>query len=188
MSLIGQPVNINGKNSSKFTIRDATADDAAQLISLLKSVAAEEIYTLTSADEFPSSIAEEISWINFHRENDGNLLIVAEIDTTVVGVCNFASREKKRVQHTGSLAIGIAAEYRNQGIGTALLSILLKWASSYKKLEKVNLAVRSDNERAIFLYQKLGFVQEGILKRDLKYPSGEYADSILMAHFLGTLT
>jgi RimJ/RimL family protein N-acetyltransferase len=40
----------------------------------------------------------------------------------------------------------------------------------------------ADNERALKLYKKAGFVIEGIMKED-HYIQGEYKDVILLAYF-----
>ena len=51
--------------------------------------------------------------------------------------------------------------------------------------EKINLAVGAPNAGAISLYERLGFVTEGVLKDDFKAPStGRYVDELLMALFL----
>jgi RimJ/RimL family protein N-acetyltransferase len=44
----------------------------------------------------------------------------------------------------------------------------------------LELEVRTDNARAIALYDKIGFVREGIL-RDSFFIDGEYFDAIAMA-------
>ena len=50
-----------------------------------------------------------------------------------------------------------------RGVGAALLATLLEWARSTGVITKVNLEVRADNARAIALYQRMGFVKEGLL-------------------------
>ena len=47
-----------------------------------------------------------------------------------------------------------------------LLDRLLEWARRGQVVSKVNLRVRSDNERAIRLYERKGFVREGTTSRE----------------------
>ena len=47
-------------------------------------------------------------------------------------------------------------------------------------LVRVELTVYADNERAIHLYEKYGFVKEGV-KRKAAISCGQYKDEILMA-------
>ena len=59
--------------------------------------------------------------------------------------------------------VGVHPEYRCHGIGTKLISDVLKEALQ-KKAQKVFLEVRKSNETAIRLYKKLGFVETGLRK------------------------
>ena len=47
------------------------------------------------------------------------------------------------------------------GVGKALLSKAIEYFNSNKELTKLELEVRSDNNRAIKLYKKFGFKIEG---------------------------
>ncbi|QTD39449.1 GNAT family N-acetyltransferase [Sporosarcina sp. Te-1] len=49
--------------------------------------------------------------------------------------------------------------------------------------KKITLVTRAYNERAIALYEKLGFQQEGIFRQD-SYDGERYYDSLSMALFL----
>jgi RimJ/RimL family protein N-acetyltransferase len=52
------------------------------------------------------------------------------------------------------------------GIGSAMLDCLIDWARATAVITKLNLRVRSDNERAIRLYRGKGFVVEGTVTRE----------------------
>ena len=45
---------------------------------------------------------------------------------------------------------------------------------------RVELSVRADNMRAVRLYEKVGFIREGVL-RDTVFVDGEFHDTIAMA-------
>ncbi|WP_250159645.1 GNAT family N-acetyltransferase [Bacillus toyonensis] len=47
------------------------------------------------------------------------------------------------------------------GIGSKLLSHFIEWAKEQEGLEKICMDVFSNNERAINLYKRLGFKEEG---------------------------
>ena len=53
----------------------------------------------------------------------------------------------------------VTTSYRNQGIGTALIAVLLAIARDID-LVGVEIGVESDNRRALALYQRLGFRPE----------------------------
>ena len=56
--------------------------------------------------------------------------------------------------------IFVIDEYRNKGIGKALINKMLE----NKQIEKVTLEVKNDNKKAIMLYNSLGFKPVSIRK------------------------
>ena len=82
------------------------------------------------------------------------------------------------------LAMLVDAQWRSVGVGSALLESLLEWARANPIIEKVTLATFSTNTRAINLYKKMGFKEEGYCPRDMKAGEGKYIDSVLMYQFV----
>lgn len=172
--------NLRTKNDREFIIRVATKPDAAGLLALGKEVMGEREFTLTEADELDLTVEQEENWIQEHLDNRCKIILVAEIENEVVGIIDFANGHRRRIAHTGELGMSVVKQLRGQGIGEALLSSLLTWAKENPTIEKVNLLVHATNERAISLYRKLGFQEEGRRKKDLKLGPNEYVDSVLM--------
>ncbi len=74
--------------------------------------------------------------------------------------------------------IGVKPEWQGRGIGTLLMIAAIKWALA-KGASSITLEVRPSNERAIKLYEKLGFRVVG--RRENYYkPDGE--DALLMTN------
>lgn len=69
----------------------------------------------------------------------------------------------------------------------ALLASIIEWAKSSPDVEKIELHVRSSNENAQALYQKLGFTEEGRWKHRVKVTEGKYLDDILAGLWLKEL-
>ena len=69
---------------------------------------------------------------------------------------------------TGYIGIALGdREYWGKGYGREAMKLILKFAFHELNLHRVQLSVFSYNERAISLYRKLGFVQEGVLREYL---------------------
>ena len=64
-----------------------------------------------------------------------------------------------------------------------LLAALLDIADNWLNLKRLQLGVLSDNAPAIYLYEKFGFVSEGIARADI-FRAGAYADTRLMARIV----
>lgn len=105
--------------------------------------------------------------------------VVAMHQDQLVGWCDISSLDRPVFAHVGSLGIGVIAPYRGQGIGEALLSTALQMAQ-LKGLTRIELTVRQHNKAAIALYEKYGFVKEGIHKNAV-WIDGEYENHIFMA-------
>lgn len=104
---------------------------------------------------------------------------VAVRDGRVVGWCDILPKSRPTRRHTGVLGIGVIASCRGQGIGRALITKTIE-AACAQGMTRIELTVRTDNIRAIRLYEHLGFATEGVLRRDLLI-DGRYCDSLLMA-------
>jgi ribosomal protein S18 acetylase RimI-like enzyme len=76
----------------------------------------------------------------------------------------------------------VAANARRRGIGSALMEEAVKWAQR-AGVAKLELTVFPHNEPAIALYRKLGFREEGLLRRRY-FIDGRYVDAMLMARNL----
>ena len=109
-------------------------------------------------------------------------LLVAEVDGTVVGCVSLNVSPRPRVCHTGGLGLMVHADYQRQGIGKALMTDILDIADNWLKLKRVELSVFVENEAAIALYRKMGFVVEGT-KKYAAVRNGLYADEYLMARY-----
>jgi RimJ/RimL family protein N-acetyltransferase len=84
-------------------------------------------------------------------------------------------------EHIGVLSIVIADGWREVGIGTELVAAAQRWVRE-RGLRKLSLGVFPDNARAIAVYERRGFVREGV--RRMQYRSGDtFRDEVLMAWF-----
>ena len=110
-----------------------------------------------------------------------HLVLVAEADGEVVGNILVSVDRGVATEHIGVLSITIADGWRDVGIGTELVETAQRWAGE-RGLRKLSLGVFPENERAIAVYVKRGFVSEGL--RRMQYRSGgAFRDEVLMAWF-----
>lgn len=181
---IYNPENKKSKSGEDVIIRSADIKDAASILELAKAVINEEIYQLTSSKEFNITLEQEEKWIEAHLNNSEHIVLVAEMNSKIVGLLNFQNGSRTRIAHTGEFGMSVVKEFRNQGIGFLLLSSLIEWAEKNYIIEKINLSVHGNNERAIALYKKLGFEVEGVKKHELKYSENIYIDLVTMGRFV----
>jgi RimJ/RimL family protein N-acetyltransferase len=110
-------------------------------------------------------------------EKGVHVAVVAEVDGRMVGSCEVNPRPG-RMSHVGSLGISVRGGYRDVGIGQELMREAEAQAKSLG-VEVLILEVFGINDRAIHVYEKMGFGRMGAIPRGVKY-RGEYVDSVYM--------
>lgn len=91
--------------------------------------------------------------------------LVAEENDDVVGYCGV-----HHVLGEGEITnVAVAEKMRNRGIGYAMLTELFE-RGRQMGVEAFTLEVRAGNAAAIHMYEKLGFVTEGIRKNFYEKP------------------
>ena len=112
---------------------------------------------------------------------EGLFGLVACIETEVVGHFDIhTSPNRPRRRHVGQIGMAVRDDRQGQGVGTALLQAGVDLADQWLNLRRLELEVYADNERAVRLYQKFGFVIEGTAVQ-FGYRAGQYVDAHLMA-------
>ncbi|MFH0068577.1 GNAT family N-acetyltransferase [Peribacillus sp. NPDC056705] len=161
-------------------IRTGELADAEAVLDVQNSVISEGEYFIAVSEEFNKTPEQQRDWIRTLLENERETIIVAEKNGEVIGWIVFQSENRKRMSHKGSFGMMIRKNYRGKGIGKELLKALLEWAEANPFIEKVSLGVFSTNQRAISLYKKMGFVEEGRKIKEFKMSEREYVDDIIM--------
>ncbi|MDR4924686.1 GNAT family N-acetyltransferase [Peribacillus sp. YIM B13472] len=163
-----------------YIIRTGELEDAEAVFDVQNSVISEGEYFITVSEEFNKTPEQQRDWIRRLLENERETIIAAEINGEVIGWIGFQSENRKRMSHKGSFGMMIRKDYRGKGIGEELIKALLEWAEANPFIEKVSLGVFSTNQRAISLYKKMGFVEEGRKIKEFKMSEREYVDDIIM--------
>ena len=112
-------------------------------------------------------------------EPNHKVLAIETHEGDLIGGCDLThiSWEDRRAQL--GIAIGDKARW-GQGYGTDATRTLVRFAFEEMNLNRVQLFVYADNARAIRCYEKLGFVHEGVLRRNA-FRDGEYVDAVAMS-------
>ncbi len=105
------------------------------------------------------------------------LEFVVEVDGHVVGRCGMFD-EDPLARHA-EVGIALAAEARGRGYGTDAMRTLVGFLFTCRNLQRIHLETLADNAAALASYRKVGFVQEGVLRRHA-FLRGEYVDAVVM--------
>ncbi len=155
-----------------YTIETATADDAEEILALTRICGAETDNLSYGEEGIPVSVWQERDYIESVLKSDKDVFFVVRAGQDIVGTANYSSFPRRRMAHRGEFGLCIRKSAWGQGIGHALMEKILDFARNHARSEIVSLEVRSDNERAIKLYQDFGFKKigtfEGYFKIDGK--------------------
>ncbi|ATA61113.1 GNAT family acetyltransferase [Geobacillus stearothermophilus] len=178
------PRRLATASGQPMVVRTARPEDAGRVVAFVKAVIAEAPYLLTMEAEVTVTEEQQRQWLQQMADDPGKLALLAEHDSEMIGFLDFHNGNKRRTKHQGSFGMSVKKDFRGQGVGTALLAALLDWAKENPLIEKVCLEVVAGNKNAIRLYQKFGFVEEGVKKKAVKIDDKTYWDLVMMALFV----
>jgi RimJ/RimL family protein N-acetyltransferase len=132
---------------------------------------------------WPTNVEAERQWISSQpsRRDEINFVIFEKPSGRPVGLVGLRSLDAANATGRLGVLVGEPAD-RGRGLGTEAVKLILGHGFDFLGLRRVNLAVLADNAGAIHIYEKLGFVREG-LERKAVLRGGRYADVIHMGLF-----
>lgn len=174
------PLKVMDQAGREVILRNAEPTDAEELIEYLRITTGETPYLLREPEEVTLSIEQEQDFIKRNIESEKELLLIATIDGKHIGNCSLMSiGGYQRYAHRCDIAIALYQKYCGAGIGRLMIETVLK-VSKEKGYEQAELEVIADNQKAIALYESLGFVKYGKFPDNMKYKDGTYADAYWM--------
>lgn len=90
--------------------------------------------------------------------------------------------EINHIHRNAEFQIIIDPAYQGKGYASKATKLAMEYAFNILNLYKLYLLVDQENEKAIHIYSKLGFVKEGLLHHEF-FVNGEYRDVIRMCTF-----
>ncbi|MGG3571478.1 GNAT family protein [Bacillus gobiensis] len=125
----------------------------------------------------PQTFEQVEKHVEKKRQNGDVLLAVENEDNKLIGWVFLQNIEHEH----GRAGIGIllAPEARGQGYGKYVMEKAIDIGFNQLRLNKIYLTTRGINKQAISLYEKIGFVVEGKLRKHA-YVDGSYYDTYFM--------
>lgn len=166
----------------RITIRPATQDDAEAFARVFSDRSASNgtlQHPYTSSEIWRTRLAGNVG--------TRQVSFVAVVNGRVAGNAGVHPvSDNPRHRHVCSLGISIADAYQGRGVGRALMNACLDFTDHWANYPRVELSVHADNQRAIALYESLGFRAEG-QHRDFSFREGGYVDALFMARLMPAL-
>lgn len=160
----------------RITLRPIRPDDIDVYLALVQDEEGRRL-TGTRASFTREQIERWIALIG-EREDRIDLAIVPSGGDELVGevVLNQIDPDNR----AANLRIGLRSSATDRGYGSEAIRLMLAYAFGPPGLHRVSLDVFSFNQRAIHVYEKLGFRREGVL-RDALLLDGVFHNAIVMS-------
>ncbi|WP_217559869.1 GNAT family N-acetyltransferase [Paenibacillus sp. GbtcB18] len=173
----GAPVPVRFLEGKKVYLRPLDTGDTETYFQQLfqpetrKLTGTQKHFTRSQIERYIEGKAQDTSSI---------LLLIALAETDEV-IGDIALQAIDSYNCSAGIRISIDSS-RNQGkgCGTEALNLMLDYGFGIVNLHRIELNVFAYNERALHVYEKVGFKKEGVQKEALYY-NHKYHDSILMA-------
>ena len=161
-----------------ITYREATSADAEALLLHLNTVGGETDNLSYGRDTFRISPEKEAKFIDRFSKSKTDVMYVAVCDGKIVGNAIVERNRISRYSHRAEITVTVLRDYWGQGIGSRLMQMMIDF-SKETGIEILHLEARADNQRALSLYKKFGFVCIGIYENFFKIEE-KYYDACLM--------
>jgi len=163
-------------------IREITENDAHSFLDLCKQLDRETKFMLLEPDERLTTSSEQKEQIKEILSADNQTIFIAESAGRLVGYLEVSGEKYRRNRHSAHVVIGILQTFTGQELATSLFSELETWVHVHD-VHRLELTVMCHNEKAVRLYQKVGFEIEGTKRRSLCV-NGTYIDEYYMAKLI----
>jgi ribosomal protein S18 acetylase RimI-like enzyme len=154
------------RSDIEYRIRSARKEDSESIKGFLQSAIANSEYLEFNKDDFGHSTEHESQIIQKCHEAENCIMLLAENSEGIIGFASIRVSSKGLMSDVGVFGIVIHQAYRGQRVGAVLMNEILQCARKSKLLKKIILAVHEENGIAIRMYEKAGFVGEGILEHE----------------------
>jgi len=159
-------------------LRGLTADDAET--SFANALDSPGRQVLQLGIELPTSIEAlriELEKRAHCKNVDGVIVFAIDnLEGEHVGSISLHSRRGKN--GTFGFGINVYKPHRNNGYATDAVRVLLRYCFHERRFQKCDSACVATNDASIALHKKLGFVEEGLRRRE-HYLNGQFVDDVL---------
>ena len=168
------------RNGRECIIRNGELTDGQTALANFILTHEQTDYLLSYPDENTMTAEKEGQFLQEKADSEREIEILAEVDGVVAGLAGIvAAGSRAKICHRADFGISIDQRYWNLGIGTALMNACIECAEK-AGYEQIELNVVAENETAIEMYRKAGFVEYGRNPRGFKSRLTGYQELVYM--------
>ena len=123
--------------------------------------------------------SDQAGWYRAVMADDTRQLYGIYEDQLFIGSVGYTNLDRRNQSaEFGNLLV--SQGYRGRGYAKEAATLLLNYMFSQMNVRRIHLEVFSHNGEAVSLYEKIGFVKEGVLRKS-QFSFGEFRDVVVMS-------
>ena len=179
--MLGRLRRIEDMTPSGIVLRPVRPGDGPMLKDLIDEVDVEADFMLRAAGDQPDWLADPDVGLA-RLVAGGSIFFLAVAEGIPIGSIGVIRGRNRRNRGVGTIGLGLRRAWWGRGVGSALLLRAEAW-SRRRGLHRLELTVQTENERAIALYRRRGFVNEGV-RRAVFRQQDRWRDEMVMGLLL----
>lgn len=173
------------RDGREVLLRSSRDGDARRVHAYICELGRTTDMILTYEDDLPS-IERVQSHIDLIPSGGFYSLVAIDPESDrVVANASFRFGGRKKLAHGAELGMGVLLSHRGLGLGSMMLRRAIEDMRSVPGIERLELTTIVRNQHAYGMYERAGFVKEGVKRRSLKQPDGTYDDEVIMGMWIG---
>lgn len=124
--------------------------------------------------DLPLTVEGTEKWFKSHEKDNSRYDAIIEVNKTPVGTIGLLNIDRKNSKAEYYIAMG-ETKYKGKGVAKEASRLLLSYGFEKIGLNRIYLYTESGNVTAQRLFEKLGFIKEGIIREDV-LSHGKYVD------------
>ena len=153
----------------RVTLRRLEESDRPRLVEILREPEIARWFGTASAEESADEFVADPEVTGF----------AIEVDGTVAGAIGFHEQETPDYRHA-SMDLFVATASQNRGLGTEALRLMARYLFEERGHHRLTIDPAASNERAIRVYERVGFKPVGVMRSYERGPDGTFHDGLLM--------
>lgn len=127
----------------------------------------------------PMNMEDEIAWYERMRQDQSVVNFAIELDGRYVGGCGLINIDAQHRRAEIGIFVGDKTIW-GKGVGSEAMRLVLGYGFDYLNLHRIYLRAFPENQRAVGIYERLGFRHEGRF-RDVEWRHGRWHDLVYMS-------
>ena len=121
----------------------------------------------------------EKRWLQASNEDPSRAMFLGFVEGELMALFDFRPLGRSRIAHNAEVGLTVAKDFWHIGAGSIAMEILIDQARKAEGIRILTLTVRTDNVRAIALYERFGFQKAGLHRSRIRVRD-QYFDEMAM--------